>query len=508
MPGGPGPPDPAVRRSDGAPADESRMLTLAELLRDLDLGLLAGEAKLDAPVRWVHISELLDPDALALGRRAAAHHGHAARRAPSASASSSPAWPTTSSPGSAWAPGSPTPRCPTPLAEAAAERDFPRLRGALRGAVHRDHREGVHAAGQRAVRGAPAQSIAAHERLERIVLVRARARRRGRRAGHADRRRGAGVRRRAASCSPSARSAEPIGDGVVDVAAPRAARARAARGQRRGFAPDDPELGGRARSRCRSPPPGRPTRDGAPPQAWLVAVKDARRPDRVRPPDAAPGGHDRRARAAAPAGGRGHRAAAGGRRAVRARRGRAGRPSSSRAASSRSGSATAPRRSCSLRAPSRVARPSRRALGVAAARRGGRRRARRRARRAACCALLPGDAPRTSSSRSPSASPSALRAATRRPVARRRRPRRARGRGARAPSTRRAARWRPGRWRGDGARQRRRRRARRGAGAWPPTATSAPSSCCSRCRTTTRCGCSATRSSARSRAARATTAAS
>ena len=37
------------------------MLTLAELLRDLDLGLLAGEAELDAPVRWVHISELLDP---------------------------------------------------------------------------------------------------------------------------------------------------------------------------------------------------------------------------------------------------------------------------------------------------------------------------------------------------------------------------------------------------------------------------------------------------------------
>src|SRR5437764_1203061 len=37
------------------------MLTLAELLRDLDVGLLAGEANADAPVRWVHISELLDP---------------------------------------------------------------------------------------------------------------------------------------------------------------------------------------------------------------------------------------------------------------------------------------------------------------------------------------------------------------------------------------------------------------------------------------------------------------
>src|SRR3954452_2490247 len=37
------------------------MLTLGELLGDLDLGLLAGEANADVPVRWVHISELLDP---------------------------------------------------------------------------------------------------------------------------------------------------------------------------------------------------------------------------------------------------------------------------------------------------------------------------------------------------------------------------------------------------------------------------------------------------------------
>ena len=44
--------------------------------------------------------------------------------------------------------------------------------------------------------------------------------------------------------------------------------------------------------------------------------------------------------------------------------------------------------------------------------------------------------------------------------------------------------------------------------AWRPTATSAPSSCCSRCRTTTRCGCSATRSWRRSRTPRAPTGAS
>ena len=62
------------------------------------------------------------------------------------------------------------------------------------------------------------------------------------------------------------------------------------------------------------------------------------------------------------------------------------------------------------------------------------------------------------------------------------------------------------------ARGRRRSRARRTAtarrGCSPRSATSAPSSCCCRCRTTTRCGSSATRSSRRSRRARAPTAAS
>jgi purine catabolism regulator len=37
------------------------MLTVRELLRDLDVRLLAGDRGVDIPVRWVHISELLDP---------------------------------------------------------------------------------------------------------------------------------------------------------------------------------------------------------------------------------------------------------------------------------------------------------------------------------------------------------------------------------------------------------------------------------------------------------------
>jgi purine catabolism regulator len=37
------------------------MLTVRELLAELEVRLLAGEGGLDVPVRWVHISELLDP---------------------------------------------------------------------------------------------------------------------------------------------------------------------------------------------------------------------------------------------------------------------------------------------------------------------------------------------------------------------------------------------------------------------------------------------------------------
>lgn len=37
------------------------MLTVRELFRDIDIRLLAGEQAVDAPVRWVHITELEDP---------------------------------------------------------------------------------------------------------------------------------------------------------------------------------------------------------------------------------------------------------------------------------------------------------------------------------------------------------------------------------------------------------------------------------------------------------------
>src|SRR5439155_26098587 len=54
----------APARPDGGRGEDARrrlMLSVRELIGDLDVALLAGEAQLDTPVRWVHISELPDP---------------------------------------------------------------------------------------------------------------------------------------------------------------------------------------------------------------------------------------------------------------------------------------------------------------------------------------------------------------------------------------------------------------------------------------------------------------
>ena len=271
-------------------------------------------------------------------------------------------------------------------------------------------------------------------------------------------------------------------------------RERARAGARRGFAP-----GGELEGRALALPVARAAGGRGGRAAGVARGRQGRRPaDGVRPPDAAPGRDDRRARAAAPADGRRHRAPPGRRRADRAGLRRAG----GRRAGAPAGAVRArrPRRDARARP---AAAASRRAVEDALAR------AVRDEAAAGLvagtgrftCALLP--APRGAATRSCSRSPSACARASRaksgtrleagagRAVARRRRrrdvPRGAlRARGARA---------RPGTANGAGAGS-------------PPTTTSAPSSCCSRCRTTRRCGCSATRSSRRSRTARAPTAAS
>ena len=56
----------SVRRVDSAELGRttgrgSNVLTVRELIADLEVPLLAGESGLDLPIRWVHMSELLDP---------------------------------------------------------------------------------------------------------------------------------------------------------------------------------------------------------------------------------------------------------------------------------------------------------------------------------------------------------------------------------------------------------------------------------------------------------------
>ena len=130
------------------------MLTVRELLRDLDVRVLAGEANLDAPGALGPHLRARRPDAVAVGRRAAADDRAWRSTPPSAQRDVRRAgWPTTGSPGLGLRHRlRATTRSPTALVEAARRARLPALRGALRHAVHRGHREGVHAAGQRAVR--------------------------------------------------------------------------------------------------------------------------------------------------------------------------------------------------------------------------------------------------------------------------------------------------------------------------------------------------------------------
>ena len=87
------------------------MLPLGDLIRDLDVRLVAGEAGLDTPVRWVHISELEDPTPWLSGGELLLTTG-LQLETPRPSATSWRGWPTTSSRASASAPASRTSPCP------------------------------------------------------------------------------------------------------------------------------------------------------------------------------------------------------------------------------------------------------------------------------------------------------------------------------------------------------------------------------------------------------------
>jgi purine catabolism regulator len=245
------------------------MLTLAELLRDLDLGLLAGESNADAPVRWVHISELLDPTPWLSGgelllttgmqlESAKRQREFVARLADHQLA------------GLGVGTGFAHPEVPAPLLKAAAGRDFPVFEVpydvpfiALTEKAFTRLVNEQYAVLQR--------SIAAHERLERIVL--------------AER----GLDAVVAALSTLIGGAamvfdprgeplvsrafrKPIDDGIV-TSLSRELRSRGRAGQRRGFVPNDPALGDGAIA-LPIAAGGVPSPNGNPPQAWLVAAKD------------------------------------------------------------------------------------------------------------------------------------------------------------------------------------------------------------------------------------------
>jgi purine catabolism regulator len=249
------------------------MLSVRDVLGDLDVRLLAGERSLDVPVRWVHISELHDPTPFLAGGELllttgmaldseAGQREYLARLADHGLA------------GLGVGTGFKHAEVPRALVEAARERDFPLFEvpyelpfiAITEQAFARLVNE-QYALLQR--------SIAAQERLQRIVL--------GERGLEAI------VSALAGLIGGAALVFDGRGDLEVqrtfrrdlDPAAVRGLgdelRERVRRGESRGFVPHDPELAPRALALPvggRDVPAG-PAAHDAVPQAWLIAVKDA-----------------------------------------------------------------------------------------------------------------------------------------------------------------------------------------------------------------------------------------
>jgi len=249
------------------------VLTVRELIGDVDVKLRSGEAALDAPVRWVHISELRDPTPWLSGGEvllttglqldSAKHQREFIARLADHQLA-----------GLGFGIGFTHPSVPKALVAAAAERDFPVFEvpydlpfiAVTEKAFTRLVNE-QYAVLQRA--------IAAHERLEHIVL--------------SERGLDAVVTALATLVGGAALVFDARGELLAQrgfrrkldeqavVALREELRARARNGHRRGFAPGHPELSERALVLPVAPtgePAARSTPDGVRPQAWLVAVKD------------------------------------------------------------------------------------------------------------------------------------------------------------------------------------------------------------------------------------------
>ncbi|HEY3019868.1 MAG TPA: PucR family transcriptional regulator ligand-binding domain-containing protein [Solirubrobacteraceae bacterium] len=243
------------------------MLTVRDLAHDLELELLAGEDAAETPVRWVHISELPDPTPWLSGGElllttgmglgdAAAQREYLERLADHGLS------------GLGFGVGFGHETVPPALVEAAVARGFPLFAVPYElpfiAVTERAFTQLVNE--QYAVLR---RSIAAHERLQRIVLSE-----RGLDAiaGALSTLIGGAVLIHDGRGEPLARRTfrRELDRAVVDaLAAELHERARAHDG--RAFAPEQPDLAGRALALpVADTPQGRPL-----PRAWLVAVKDA-----------------------------------------------------------------------------------------------------------------------------------------------------------------------------------------------------------------------------------------
>ena len=243
------------------------MLTVRELLNDLDVRLLAGEPHLDMPVRWVHISELADPTPFLSGGEllittgmsldsARKQRDYVARLADHGLA------------GMGFGTGFGHKVVPRALIEACEARDFPLFEVPYEVPFIQITEKAF----ARLVNEQYAllqRSIAAQERLQRIVL--------------SERGLDAIVGALSSLIGGAALVFDGRGeleaqhtfrrelDGEVIAAVGNELHERARRGDGRGFVPNHPELAPRA---LVLPVAGADTPDRGLPQAWLVAVKD------------------------------------------------------------------------------------------------------------------------------------------------------------------------------------------------------------------------------------------
>jgi PucR family transcriptional regulator, purine catabolism regulatory protein len=244
------------------------VLTVRELLTDVDVTLLAGEGHLDVPVRWVHISELADPTPWLSGGELLLTTGiglDSAKRQRDYIATLADH----GLAGLGLGTGFTHDKVPKALIEAAGERDFPLFEVpyelpfiALTEKAFTRLVNEQYALLQR--------SIAAQERLQRIVL--------------SERGLDAIVGALATLIGGPALVFDGRGelqalrtfrrelDDEVVAALDEELRDRARRGDGRGFVPGHPELATRALA---LPVGGGDTSERALPQAWLVAAKDS-----------------------------------------------------------------------------------------------------------------------------------------------------------------------------------------------------------------------------------------